>query len=111
MHLECRSSLHHRFLRRGDEGGAGQDEPFGPRAGQPLAGLVGVVGGEGALPVPLFIPGGQGGVRLGGAGPEVLPFGHQQKAQPAAQLALGVGVQLGAQLLHRLPPGPGTGQS
>ena len=55
-------------------------------------------------PRPAVVPGRQRGVHLGLRGPETLLVRHQQQAQTAAQPALGVGVELGPELFHRLPP-------
>ena len=74
---------HHRLSRRGQQGGMGQDERFGPAAGQLLAGLAGVVGGEGARAVPLFVPGGEGRVHFGRGGLQALLIRHQQQPQTA----------------------------
>ena len=47
-----------------------------PLARQLLAGLAGIVGGEGALPVPLVVPGRQRGVHLGLRGQRTLLVRH-----------------------------------
>ena len=82
----------------------GHHIPGRPAGSDLLAGFAGGVGGEGALPVPFLVPLGQSLVHLGLGGPEIFPPGHQQKTQTAAELLLGLGVELGAELFHRLAP-------
>ena len=64
------------------------DELLRPLPGQTLAHLACIVGGESALAVQLGIPVGSGCFHLGIRGCKALLFCHQQKPQPAAQLAL-----------------------
>ena len=71
--------------------------------GKALAHLAAVVRREGALPVQLLVPVGKGGIHLGFGGLQALPLSHQQKPQPAAQLALRLLVQPLPELFHRLP--------
>ena len=71
--------------------------------GKALVHLAGIVRGKGALSVQLFVPVRKSSVHLGFGGLQALPLGHQQKPQPAAQLALCLPVQPLPELLHRLP--------
>ena len=78
------------------------DELLRPLPGQTLAHLACIVGGEGALAVQLGIPVGSGCFHLGIRGCKALLFCHQQKPQPAAQLALCLRVEPCTELFHRL---------
>ena len=71
--------------------------------GKALAHLAGVVGGEGALSVQLFVPVRKSSVHRGFGGLSALPLSHQQRPQPAAQLALCLLVQPLPELFYRLP--------
>ena len=78
------------------------NELLRPLPGQTLAHLACIVGGEGALAVQLGIPVGSGCFHLGVRGCKALLFCHQQKPQPAAQLALCLRVEPCTELFHRL---------
>ena len=80
--------LHDRLCRRRGEGGMRHHKGRSICPGKALAHLAAVVRREGALPVQLLVPVGKGGIHLGFGGLQALPLSHQQKPQPAAQLAL-----------------------
>ena len=80
--------LHHKLCR--------------PVGGHALPQLLGVVGGERLLPLLFHVPSGQRSGHLGLGGPEVFFPCYQQQAQPAAELPLGVCMELLAELLHGL---------
>ena len=61
-----------------------------------------VVGSEGVLPVPLCVPVGKLVIHLGFRRPELFFLRHQQQPHPAAQFALGLGVEPGSEFFHGL---------
>ena len=80
----------------------GQNKGSGAAGCDALGGAAAVVGSEGVLPVPLCVPVGKLVVHLGFRWPEPFFLRHQQQTHPAAQFALGLGVEPGSEFFHRL---------
>ena len=80
----------------------GQDKGSGADGCDALGGAAAVVGSEGVLPVPLCVPVGKLVIHLGFRRPKPFFLRHQQQTHPAAQLALGLGVEPGSEFFHGL---------